>query len=112
MQFTNLTLIDHIDGNLNQTESNLVNKLSELNNEMKEDLKSMMLANLFTVELVVRLHNRSAIYASGNLTRKISKISLTVNIYDWLSSISPLKIIWTAIRKCISKCYDGFSNLN
>ena len=46
-KLTNLTLIDHIDGNLSQTESNFVNKLSELNNEMKDDLDSMMLANSF-----------------------------------------------------------------
>ena len=94
-KFTNLTLIDHIDGNLNQTESNLVNKLSELNNEMKEDLKSMMLANSFygRVGSEVTQLDPAILSKWKSHEKKISKISLTKNIYDWLSSISPLKLI-------------------
>ena len=94
-KLTNLTLIDHIDGNLSQTESNLVNKLSELNNEMKDDLDSMMLANSFygRVNNEVTQLDPSILSKWKAHEKKTLNPNPAINIYEWLSNLSPIKLI-------------------
>jgi len=94
-KLTNLTLIDHIDGNLSQTESDFVHKLSELNNEMKEDLDSMMLANSFygRVNNEVTQLDPAILNKWKSHEKKTLQPNPAINIYKWLSDLSPIKLI-------------------
>ena len=94
-KLTNLTILDYIDGNLNQADNNSVKKLSALNQEMKEDLDSMMLANSFygRVNNEVEELDPEILQRWKSYEKKKQKSDPNINIYEWLSKLSPLKLI-------------------
>jgi len=92
---TNLTIMDYIDGNLNQADNNIVKKLLALNIEMKKDLDSMVLANSFygRIDNPVTQLDPEILQRWKSFEKKKQKSDPNINIYEWISKQSPLKLI-------------------
>ncbi len=94
-KLTNLTILDYIDGNLNQADNNSVKQLSAINQEMKEDLDSMMLANSFygRVNNEVKELDPEILQRWKSHEKQTQKSNPVINVYEWISKLSPIKLI-------------------